>query len=207
MEILSHSEELKLNTRSVHHQLEMKLIPIIQSVSTPSQYVFLLKTFYTFYAPLEKQLSSVFGIEDVTSTFQLRKVESLKEDIFALDATAEELPLCQDLPQCSDLSTAFGILYVMEGSVLGGKGIASIISKNLTAESSLPFHFFLYYGDDQKAMWNKFKDALDSKKNLSRQTLLSSAAETFVKFKTWIDKRYTFFGKDPGNIPIRLITD
>lgn len=190
MEILSHSNELRLNTRHVHLQLETKLIPIIRRVSTRSQYEFLLKTFYTFYAPLEKRLCAVSGIEGLTNPLQLRKVDGLNRDIMALNGNTENLPLCEDLPDCSNLSRAVGILYVLEGSVLGGKGIANIISKNITADPSLPFSFFLYYGNEPQAMWNKFRARLDSNETLSKASLLSSASETFTKLEAWIDKRH-----------------
>lgn len=193
MEKLNHSEELRLNTRDVHLQLETKLIPIIQRVSTRSKYEFLLKTFFTFYAPLEKRLCAVSGIEQLTSPLQLRKVDSLNRDIIALNSSTENLPLCEDLPDCSNLSRALGIMYVLEGSVLGGRGIASIISKKVTTEPCLPFAFFLYYGNDPKAMWNKFRDTLDSNETLSRASLLSAASETFTKFEAWIDKRYNIY--------------
>ena len=190
MEILSHSNELRLYTRNVHLQLETRLIPIIRKVRTRSQYEFLLKTFYTFFAPLEKRLCTVSTLEQLTTALQLRKADSLYRDIISLNGSTENLALCENLPDCSNLSEALGIMYVLEGSVLGGKAIANIISKNMKDDPSLPFSFFLYYGDEPQAMWNKFRHSLDSDMTLSKASLLSSAFETFTKFEAWIDKRY-----------------
>lgn len=193
MEMLGNSEELRLNTRYVHLQLETKLIPIIERVSTRLQYEFLLKTFYSFYAPLEKTLCTISGVEQLITVLQLRKADSLSRDIIALNGSTEDLSLCEDLPDPSNLSRALGIMYVLEGSVLGGKGIAKIISKNITADRSLPFSFFLCYGNEPQAVWNKFRHSLDSDRTLSKASLLASASETFTKFEAWIDKRHSTY--------------
>lgn len=185
---LTHSEALKTHTRDVHIQLEQMLIPLIQSVSTRTQYAELLKIFYTFYAPVEQRLSGVSGIENLIAGIQLRKADSLKKDITALEATTDGLSLCDDLPRCTNLSHAFGIMYVLEGSVLGGKSIAHIVTKKLPADTSLPFSFFLHYGDDAKTTWDQFKAKLDSTENLSTPALLAAATDTFILFNQWIDE-------------------
>ena len=197
MERLTHSQELKRHTRDVHIQLEQMLIPLIQSVSTRTQYAELLKIFYTFYAPLEQQLSGVSGIGKLTADIQLRKADSLKKDITALKATTDSLSLCNELPGCTNLSHAFGIMYVLEGSVLGGKAIANIVTKKLPADTSLPFSFFLHYGDEAKSVWDQFKVKLDSTENLSTPALLSAATDTFILFKQWIDKNSSVLSVSP----------
>lgn len=186
MEELTHSEELKIHTKKAHVELEQLMIPLIRSVSTPSQYLQLLKVFYTFYAPLEKRLSKVPGINNLTGDIQLRKADSLYNDIMAIEASPVDVSFCSDLPECTNLSRACGIMYVLEGSVLGGSVIANMISDKMPRNASLPFSFFLYYGDQAKMMWSLFKAKLDSMDNLSRSDVLSAARETFVLFGRWI---------------------
>ena len=191
MKGLTHSEELKIHTEQVHRQLEQRLIPLIQSVTTPSQYTDLLKIFYTFYLPLENRLSAVVGIENATTDIHLRKAESLKKDIIDLHDNTDNLFFCSDLPTCVNLSRAFGIMYVLEGSVLGGKTIANMIKKKLPGGATLPFSFFLHYGDDAKVTWQQFKTTLDCTENLIRPDILSAATDTFTLFKNWIDRNST----------------
>lgn len=183
-----YSQELKAYTAKEHLELEQKLIPMIKDVKNVSQYAALLKLFFGFYAPLEKKLSDVVDLKNVITGMQLRKAESLKNDIIAIQSPVENVLLCDDLPGVVNLSSALGILYVLEGSTLGGKGIAGILKKNLATEAAIPFSFFLYYGDDTKKMWDRFKDKLDSTSNLSKDDLLSAASETFILFKRWIQK-------------------
>jgi heme oxygenase len=187
MERFLNSEQLKIQTHQVHVDLEEALIPIIRSISSRSQYAELLKMFYTFYAPIEERLSSVPGIERLTIGLELRKADSLKKDITALGAKVDGSVLCSDLPVCADLSNAFGIMYVLEGSVLGGKAIANMVTKQLPTGSSLPFSFFLHYGDEARAKWQQFKTKLDSTEGLLPPRLLSAATETFILFKHWIE--------------------
>lgn len=181
-----HSDDLKIHTRDVHVQLEQRLIPVIQSINTRSQYADLLKLFYAFYTPLELRLSAVPGIEKITGTIQLRKADSLKNDIIALGSNTDSALFCNDLPECGDLGRAFGIMYVLEGSVLGGKAIANIIAKKLAPENPLPFSFFLPYGNEPKVVWDHFKATLDAT-DLSKAALLAGATDTFVLFRRWID--------------------
>lgn len=188
MEKLTYSGQLKRSTRDVHLQLERTLIPLIQDVGTRSQYADLLKLFYTFYAPLEARLAAVEGFEKLVSGIPLRKADNLKGDLMTLDAWTNSLTLCHDLPKCDDFSEAFGILYVMEGSVLGGKVIANMIAGRIPSGTSLPFSFFLCYGDDAESGWNQFKAGLDSTENLHQPSLLTAATDTFVLFKQWIDR-------------------
>ncbi len=185
------SEQLKTHTRQVHLQLEQRLIPLIQSIATRSEYVDLLKIFYTFYAPLENRLATVAGIENLAADIQLRKADSLEKDITVLEDSTANLAFCSELPACNNVSRALGIMYVMEGSVLGGKVIANIITKNLATDTSLPFSFFLHYGNEAKIVWNQFKTRLDSTENLFKPDTLSAAVDTFVLFKNWIDKKRT----------------
>jgi heme oxygenase len=182
-----YSQELKISTEKIHFELEQRLIPVIQNVKSLPQYAALLKLFFGFYSPLEKQLSNVSDIENVFADIRLRKADRLKTDILAIEPHVKNVLLCDNLPKAVDLSSALGILYVLEGSTLGGIGIASILRKNLAIDT-LPFSFFFYYGNDTKKMWDQFKDKLDSTSNLRRPELLYSAFETFRLFKTWVEK-------------------
>jgi heme oxygenase len=188
MEKLANSDFLKAHTQEVHVQLEQMLIPIIQSISTLEQYASLLKIFYSFYAPAEDQLSKVPYIERYISGVDLRKADSLKRDIIALGESTVNMRLCSELPACIDLSDAFGIMYVLEGSVLGGKAIATIITRCLPANSAIPFSFFLHYNGNAKIKWQQFKTHLDNTDGLLQPQLLTAATNTFVLFKDWIKK-------------------
>ncbi|HYF69199.1 MAG TPA: biliverdin-producing heme oxygenase [Ohtaekwangia sp.] len=193
MERPVNSEQLKTHTHKVHVQLEQTLIPIIQNIRTQSQYANLLKIFYTFYSPIENQLSSVTGIESLTSGIGLRKTDSLRKDILALKASTDHLALCSDLPTCTNLSHAFGIMYVLEGSVLGGNAISKMVTKQLPTEPPPPFSFFLHYGNDAKIKWQHFKTKLDSNGDLLQSDLFSAATDTFTLFNNWIEKNSTSF--------------
>lgn len=188
METPAYSEELKMHTAKVHVELEQKLIPLIESVNTLPQYARLLQIFFGFYAPLEYRLLRVADIEKVTDGIQLRKADSLKNDILAIESHAVDMVLCDDLPALSNVSSAWGVMYVLEGSTLGGKAIAKILRKKLGSDSAIPFSFFLHYGDETKEVWDQFNSKLDGASGLSKPDLLSSAAETFVLFKSWVDR-------------------
>ncbi|MGZ5285453.1 MAG: biliverdin-producing heme oxygenase, partial [Kaistella sp.] len=55
---------------------------------------------------------------------------------------------------------AFGILYVMEGSTLGGNMIAKQLSKNPDFQE-VTFSYFRCYGDKTGSYWKSFKEVMD----------------------------------------------
>jgi len=82
MATLTLSENLKDHTQKIHLELEESLIYAIQNIRSPSQYTALLKVFYGFYFPLEKQLTNVPGIEYAMAGMKFRKADSIPLAIF-----------------------------------------------------------------------------------------------------------------------------
>lgn len=179
------ADELKEQTRDVHAALEKKLLTHIQVVTDHGRYQALLALMYGYYAALENQLER---FQDSLPDYkQRRRSEAILTDLEKLGYPTQSLPICDDVPSIDSLPSAFGAMYVLEGSTLGGKIISKMLLRQVpTLESSISF--FRGYADDTITMWQKFKDYLHSSVSEPHYPKTHYAAkETFVKFKKWIE--------------------
>jgi heme oxygenase (biliverdin-IX-beta and delta-forming) len=98
--------------------------------------------------------------------------------------------LCTDLPEVSNEAQAFGCLYVMEGSTLGGKFISQVLRKCLGIEAASGAAFFNGYGAETGARWKAFQQSLLTFSEQAGQnaTIIESANQTFNKMERWISQ-------------------
>lgn len=187
------SERLKAFTSSNHQELEKLLVGHIRSINTREAYSDLLQLFSNYFGAIEAQVDPLIGQAVLADYTQRRKTKSLENDIIALGGTANRNIQAEDVPEITNILQAFGALYVMEGSTLGGPHIVRMIQKKLDTAELKGFSFFQSYGDDMMLMWEKFKQVLDlqAKNEAEQQVILDAANETFLKFKIWINKQST----------------
>jgi heme oxygenase len=182
--------QLKSDTLANHQQLEKNLVGKLKGMQTADDYIRILQLFYGYFAALEDQINKYIGIEKLTDYADRRKTLSIKNDLIALKGEVPEKALAVDLPEINDALQAFGALYVIEGSTLGGQVISKMIAKQLPHETQEGLSFFTSYGDDTMLMWNQFKTVLESQatSTASSSIIIQAANETFFKFKLWMEK-------------------
>lgn len=185
------SEKLKSYTRSNHQELEKKIIGKIRNIQNKADYIELLQWFYNYFGAIEAKINSYIDARELEDHLQRRKTSTLLSDITTLGGTANQTIGAEDLPEFNNHLQAFGALYVLEGSTLGGPHISKMIQKQLKDYDGHGFSFFNSYGDQTDMMWNKFKAVLDTQaeNETEQEEILQSADETFLKFKTWIEKQ------------------
>jgi heme oxygenase len=187
------SERLKAFTSSSHQELEKLLVGQMRNISNQEAYSSLLQLFYNYFGAIEAQVDQLIGPAVLADYTQRRKTKSLENDIIALGGTATRSIKAEDVPQIKNILQAFGALYVMEGSTLGGPHIVRMIQKKLQTDDLKGFSFFESYGADMMHMWQQFKEILDKQatNEAEQQVILDAADETFLKFKIWILKQST----------------
>jgi heme oxygenase len=180
------SEKLKEETKTNHQILEKELIGRLKAVGSVQEYTSLLGLFYGYFGGLETSINSVIDINQLPDSNQRRKTQAIADDINALDGTVPEKATGDALPHISSHLEAIGALYVIEGSTLGGTIISKMMQKQLgLADNGLSF--FLGYGEQTEAMWDKFKDTLDQQAQNPEQeaVIIAAANQTFLKFGEW----------------------
>jgi len=186
-------QDLKQTTLPQHEALERN--PLSTALMNPEltreQYLTILQRFYGFVVPVEEQvyplLASISG-----NTDKFKRAAMLREDLSILGMSSAEidaLPLLHTLPPADNVAAAFGIVYVLEGSKLGGQFISRHVGSVLGISPTNGLRFFTGHGRETGAIWNEFRYAMADFAVHSEQSaaVIQAAAHTFDAFKTWLD--------------------
>ncbi len=182
-------ERLKVETAASHKDTE-KTLHFEKTISSKESYLKLLKGFYGFYLPVEKDLLK-FGGEFEAMGIQIR--QRLKSDLLTQDMRSlglnetSAIKVCPSIPRISSLASAMGVLYVLEGSTMGGQIISKKLREALILETDKSFHN--PYGKETMPMWMGFKGALDKVKANEEDDVVEAAKATFKCLGVWLDER------------------
>ncbi len=151
-------ESLRNNTRNEHSQLEA--LPISKSIVseevTLAQYALYLQLMYPIVLQIEKSVYPL--LRNIIPDLDLRyKADMIVNDLIAIEAQVPENITVLELPKPMDMGFALGIVYVIEGSTLGGRYILNNISKQLDLS---PAHGASYFAGYQNATGSRWKDFL-----------------------------------------------
>jgi heme oxygenase len=184
------ANQLKVRTLSSHQQLEKALVGRMRNMRTREDYISLLQAFYSYFGAIEDQINRYIGKDQLPDHTERRKTASLVGDIESLGGGLPEKAREAYLPPIENQLQAFGALYVIEGSTLGGLIISKMIAKQLgLTEDGLSF--FKSYGHATNEMWERFKAVLNLQGNndTEKECIIHAADDTFTKFKVFLDKQ------------------
>lgn len=183
------TDKLKAHTLLNHQILEKSIIEMIKRIQSEKDYIRLMQIFYSYFGGLESLIKAYINSEKLPDNLKRRKVGLVYNDILSLGGVVPKILSKENLPLINNHFHAFGALYVLEGSTLGGSHIENILKiKYSIPESSLTF--FRGYGQETVSMWNIFKVSLNELTMNENEVLqiISAADETFARFNQWINK-------------------
>lgn len=152
---------LKEQTKQQHDDTEAKLQSqkIFDKSYTLDDYKTLLIHNYKLINRYEPQIHDQLKDYPELKLDLRSKIKALKTDLNNLNIKTEtEIP-AQNLENEAE---AFGALYVMEGSTLGGNVIAKQLKRNPEFEN-VEFNYFGVYGENTGPFWQEFKSIIDEK--------------------------------------------
>lgn len=173
--------ELRAATADVHARLHLHagLAAIAAERIDVSGYRQLLLRLYGFYLPFE----NATGLEPVRSGWLASDLAALAAPEYRLATTA----VCASLPHLDSPQAVLGAMYVVEGSALGGHGLARQLSSLLGDATLSGRRFFASDGADIGRAWRAFVDRIDHVANRDRTIVIDAAIATFCCFETWMD--------------------
>jgi heme oxygenase (biliverdin-IX-beta and delta-forming) len=180
---------LRAATWTSHQRLEKRL-DIKARFANPNSYCAHLERMWGFCAPLESSLEH--SLRTALSDYESRrKLPLLKNDLLALGSRVERidsLACCPDIPDCEDVSSAFGCAYVLEGATLGGRMLLPMAADRLGVTAERGASFLASYGAQVDAMWCAFGAALETHCAVpARRARASEAAvATFDSLDRWL---------------------
>ncbi len=184
-------KEIRNRTAVNHTRLEQSplLLPISQSTLSLDTYVQILQKFYCYFAPIELKLDRFVDLTKWLPDYTERRKTKLLLDDLQWVAPGQSLPpACSHLPLLESLAQAFGCLYVMEGSTLGGKLIYRVLHERLQLNASRGASFFYGYGEQTGTRWKAFGQVLQEfcAQTQQDEIVINTANETFIKLEEWL---------------------
>ncbi len=130
----------------------------------------------------------------------------LEIDLAALGVTREgqeALPLCSTLPSLMNEAQALGALYVVEGSALGGVGIARALAPLLEPYDGAGCRFFSNDGGRRLGFWPVLLRRIEALQGDSRQesNAVDAAVAIFQEFEGWMEDWASEPAPDPPGFP------
>ncbi|MBV8328732.1 biliverdin-producing heme oxygenase [Chryseobacterium sp.] len=174
------SEYLKQNTADYHDAAE-KLFnseKIFNKTFTLEDYKKIIHTNYLMLLHSEDQIFSSLS-DKYSQKLQLnerKKLYLIEKDLKSLSLDNQEITNPLEL---NNEHEAFGAMYVIEGSTLGGNVIAKQLSKT-EGFDEVTFNFFGCYQENTGPMWKSFKEVLDTEiKEENYDEVLSGAKKLY----------------------------
>lgn len=178
---------VKEASQSLHAEVEALLLPKLEALHTRAGYAAILKMFYGYFFPLETLLQQQLSPAELPDLSQRRKAAAILHDLAAIGQPAADLPLCRHLPEIKNRTQALGVLYVLEGSTLGGKMIARMLLKKEDLDlSENAVTFFAGYKEDTGKRWKTFLEVFNQQDY--SEALLQSVNDTFACLKSWMQQ-------------------
>jgi len=187
---------LKQATRTAHDAIEQNtaMHQLMQADLSTAHYEYVLQKKYGYYKAIEQLIMPY--LEAAGFPYDERKKAHLAyQDLNGLGrqgADIDALPACTALPTCTNSAEALGILYVLEGSTLGGQMIAKHLLNVLPTHLNTHIRFFSGYDKEKIGiMWQTFQQFLInySQENPNTQeAILKGANQTFQTLNQWLAK-------------------
>lgn len=182
------TEKIKAATQQYHQETEKILVSKLKNMRSANDYSNILKLFYGFFGGLEEQIGQYINSSNLKDYSERRKAAALANDLQALDNTLPPKATGKQLPVIENELQAFGALYVIEGSTLGGQIISKMVQQHLDINDSQGISFFKGYGEDTGKKWAGFQQLLNTiaTNDADQNELITAANDTFAKFRDWM---------------------
>ncbi|AWN49929.1 biliverdin-producing heme oxygenase [Methylobacterium terrae] len=179
-------ERLRAETREAHERIERDLAWEAR-VATLGGYRALLARFRGFHVVIEPALAAVLA--DDAFFDPRRRLAHLDADLrvlgFGETAIRELPPAAITLPR--DRAEAFGALYVLEGSTLGGQVIAKHIGRQLGLTAEGGCRYYAAHGRETGTMWKAFRLRLaEEARDGDPDAIVTFATRTFEAMRSWL---------------------
>jgi len=189
------SVRLRLGTHAAHEAIEAnpRFARLMAPDLTRAEYRALTARMYGFHAVAEAMVADAARLlpADLALERRLRRTWLLANDLRALgvtEAALAALPRCPLAP-CGTAEEAWGLLYLLEGSSLGGQLIARHLAATLGLGPETGAGGMTPHGEATGALWRGFKQALDQAAlapGFDPDAMIAAANHGFTALDTWV---------------------
>lgn len=198
-------KRLRQETAESHQRLEDN--PLSKAILTPSvsirDYQNYLAALFGVTIACEDQVFPAIShvITDLAGRY---KSSLIIDDLLATgftEAEVDALPVYHF--EFSSVAEAMGVMYVLEGSTLGGKVLYKHIHEVLGLTPENGASYFWGYGTQTGNLWKSFISSLTQfvDENTERDGVIASAKKTFTIIDNWLEQSRSTYAARP------LVTD
>ena len=177
-------DALRSATAVIHERLHAHpgLAAVQAGTIDLSAYTALLSRLYGFHRAFE-----------LTAGLAPQRTTWLENDLTALGVSADQraaLPYCSAFAETALHEYILGALYVVEGSALGGRGLARQLDDLLGVGIFAGRHFFSGNGAETGRVWRNYLAQLETVPDVEMKwaAVVDGATETFAIFEQWLEK-------------------
>jgi heme oxygenase len=178
---------MKEATKGNHSSVEKVLVTKLKNLSSEGMYAQLLIQLLGFYSSLEKAVHQQLSAGILPDIEKRLHVINIKQDLDNLGF--KNIPNVTNpfSIQIDTVSKAIGVLYVIEGSTLGGQVIGGMLKKQIPTLQDDKINYFLSYHEQTMPMWKDFKNTIEEKADsFDEAVAIQTAKETFDALKNWL---------------------
>ncbi len=186
---------LRLETRDAHDKIEAnpQFARLMAPDLTREEYRALLARLFGHHAPAEAALAEAMHLLPAALALprRLSRTALLAADLAALGfspSRVEALPRCVGIT-IRNREQAWGLLYVLEGSSLGGQVIARHLAGLLELGPGTGAGGLVPHGNETGQLWRGFKsmlDALGAIGGIDADAVIDSARLAFDRLDRWV---------------------
>lgn len=180
-------QRLRRETHAQHEAVEANRFNAALGAGTvtAADAAWFLGKLYGFVAPCEAALQAhAAALDPAWELPARRRAHFIPADLADLGAATQPLPLSSWLPPLATEAQALGVLYVLEGSTLGGQVIARQLEKNGLGAAR---RYFTAYGALTGPRWQAACRLLAAAATPHNEDeIVTSATRTFHDLAAWL---------------------
>lgn len=186
-------KNLRQETAASHQQLEENRLSkaILNPSVSLSDYQAYLSALYAVTIACEDQVFPAIStiVPDLQERYKSGKIIEDLSFTGMSDVQIDALPVCQF--EFSSPAEALGIIYVIEGSTLGGRILYKHIHETLGFDPERGAAYFWGYGTQTGILWKSFISAFSqfAVENDNGSQIIDSAVKTFIIIDNWLSKQ------------------
>lgn len=188
-------QQIRLETQTAHQKVEALLLPILKRVRSTEDYIKILDAFYGYYLVVEPSAHHYANPIVFGDLLLRKKIVLMQHEYWQLSQQLPQGVMPNFFPTIVNEYQAAGVLYVLEGSTLGGRLIHNILEQKLGSERAKKLQFFTPYGAATDEMWQQFLAGLalyDHSGSEQQQQVIEGAHCCFQSMYDHLNLHLTF---------------
>jgi len=150
---------LRQATTAAHEAIDRQLQ--LDADMDLDRYVRILQGFEAFLSAWEPDVAAVLSPGQRAWFAARSRLAFVRRDLAALAPDAPRA-LPPTLPPLPNRSAAFGAMYVLEGSALGGQVISRRVAERFGFDAERGAAYFTGFGDRTGGLWREFRERLEA---------------------------------------------